>query len=28
MRSGGWKNSLALLRPPGHHAGRRSGGGF
>lgn len=26
--SGRWKNALALLRPPGHHAGRGRGGGF
>ncbi len=28
VRSGRWKNALALLRPPGHHAGRSTGGGF
>ncbi|MEM2978016.1 MAG: histone deacetylase [Candidatus Hadarchaeales archaeon] len=28
VMEGRWRNALALLRPPGHHAGRGSGGGF
>jgi acetoin utilization deacetylase AcuC-like enzyme len=28
VASGRWENAFALTRPPGHHAGRRSGGGF